>query len=195
MTTLRGLGCERVLEARGTDHDYLCGRPSRFAWWGFDPNHLGLTAAQRRKYIRTRLLLCIDCTLDIMFEWGWHIKDQHARLERLDMYKHRAHCSNCGLFCWVAGGDWEGLPTSVEADRYSYCPKCGARTLYYIDAQLDVWEVMFNDFMEAGTPLPQELIKLLHTDWPRDDRRFHRFYDYVRHQLDVFTRTGDFEVV
>src|SRR6266566_2262839 len=72
-----------------------CGEPSWFLYRGIDPIILGLTSEQRKKYIRTVLLMCPDCAKDLAHAFAWQIQDGKVRLERLDVVKFRLHCKSC----------------------------------------------------------------------------------------------------
>lgn len=201
---LKGSPCEAIRPDRarrslhngtaGYDRADMCGEPARFIWLGLDPRHLGLTVAQRRKYIRSNLLLCTDCAFETNHTFGWQIKDGKARLERLDIVKQRLHCRACGVTVWVA---WDYLadgPSTNPGSPFRFCPQCGAQSAYQLNLNVDLWEVAMEDCMSQGLEVPVQLLKMFYQQWPHQDRRFYKFYDYVRYQLDVYERTGDFDV-
>lgn len=192
--SLRGTPCQfvRPERARLNGSPEFCGSPSRFVWHGFDPAYLGKTKAEIKKYIRVQLLVCVDCALELVHEWGWHMKDNKCRLERMDVTKFRAHCGACGTTLWVA---WDAdAPQGYPGTHFWFCARCGARTVYMVDQLQDVWEVMGDDLAKQGVQFPLQLLQMLYQDWPNSRQRYWKFYDYVKHQMEVFTTTGEFEV-
>jgi hypothetical protein len=175
--------------------ELYCGKPARFMWYGLDPRRLHLTVAQRKKYIRACVLMCADCAKDLLDDIGWEIKDGRGRLERLSTVKQRTHCRACGVDLWVA---WGGEGPATNPGEFRFCPRCGERSHFAVDADKDYWEVMAEDLSIKGVEFPVQLIKMFHEDWTaqwaRADRRHRTFYDYVKHQSEVFERTGEFEV-
>jgi hypothetical protein len=201
---LVGSPCEAVRPERarrstanadaGYDRADMCGEPARFIWLGLDPRHLNLTMAQRRKYIRTNLLMCVDCAFETYHTFGWQIKDGKARLERLDIVKQRLHCRDCGVTIWVAWDYTADGPSTNPGSPFRFCPQCGARAAFRLELGVDLWEVCMEDCLAKGIEMPIPVLKMLYEDWPHQDRRFYKFYDYVKYQMDVFERTGDFEM-
>lgn len=171
----------------------MCGEPARFIWLGLDPRHLNLTAAERKRYIRTNLLMCVDCAAETLHTFGWQIKDNKARLERLDIVKQRLHCRACGVTVWAAW-DYTAQIQGNPGSPFRFCPMCGAREAYHLDLNVDLWEVAMEDCVAKGINVPIPLLKMFYDEWPRNDRRFYKFYDYVKYQVDIYERTGEFEI-
>src|SRR5258708_6872916 len=141
-----------------------CGEPSRFLYRGIEPRVLNLTAVARKKYIRTVLLMCVDCAKSIAEDFAWQIKDGHVRLESLDMVKHRMFCRTCHIsvqLIWP-DGDPQGNPGTFE-----FCPRCGASTsIPIVDPEADYFDLVAESF--PGMPL--QLVKMLYAEWPRSSR-------------------------
>lgn len=187
--SLVGAPCESArYEGRGRfghrDPVYgpLCGRPSRFIWLGIDPSALNLTVAQRKKYIRAHVLMCWDCARRMYEMFCWQLKDGKAKLERLDVVKHRLHCKDCGTTAWVS---WDTDPGVLitHPGELKWCVRCGKRAAVILDHERDFLEVMAQDLAENDATPPIQLIQMLYEDWPRTDRRFDGFYDYFKYVM------------
>lgn len=199
---LKGSPCEAIRPDRARrstlneslpyDRADMCGGEARFIWLGLDPRYLHMTVAERKRYIRTNLLLCIHCAKEMLDKFGWQIKDRHARMERLDIVKQRLHCKDCGVTLWVAWDYNASGPSTNPGSPFRFCPQCGARNSYELNLNVDLWEVCREDCEEKGLSLPIALLKMLYDDWPHNDRRFYKFYDWVRYQVETYERTGEF---
>lgn len=192
--SLRGTPCQFVRPERARLHgaeDY-CGQPSRFVWRGFDPSLYNKTKAQLKKHVHVDVFVCVDCALELMANYGWHIKDGKARLERMDVTKFRGHCKACGTTAWIA---WDHeVPQTYPGTHFSFCPRCGERSVFMVDQLQDVWEVMSEDLAGRNLNFPIQLLKMLYEDWPNCRKRFWKFYDYVQYQMDCYERTGEFDM-
>lgn len=154
----------------------LCGLPSDFVWLGIDPLALGLTVAQLKKYKPSTLLLCADCAMDMAHDFAWYIRDGKARLERLTVQPLRISCHECHAVVKVM---WDQDAPQFNPGAIQFCPRCGARSVAAIDPEADYWDLM----VEAFDNMPLQLLKMLYAEWPRHDRRYHRFRDYVADQI------------
>lgn len=164
--------------------DAACGRRSKFLFRGIDPSALALTAAERKKYIRTVLLMCEDCAKALIDDFAWQIQDGKVKIERLEMVKHRLHCRECSTTIALV---WPEDAPVTNPGEFAFCPRCGAKALFHINPNEDYWEIISETFEN----MPVELVKLLYVEWPRSDRRFPRFADYVRHSIEEFDATGE----
>jgi hypothetical protein len=145
-----------------------------------------MTAAQRKKYIRSNLLLCGDCAMELCHEFAWHIRDGKARLERLDVQPLRITCRQCHAATKIS---WDESAPPMNPGMIQYCPRCGANQVAIIDPEADYWDIMERAF----APMPLMLLKMLYEEWPRNDRRYRRFRDYVEDQIKQFESTQTFE--
>ena len=134
-------------------------------------------------------MICCDCAKELLHEFGWQIKDGKARLEGIDMTRQRMHCRACGVNVWVAWVD--GAPSTYPGSPFMFCPRCGVQSAFVIDIEQDYWEIMAEDLAINNVHFPVQLLKMLYDEWPRNDRRFHRFYDYVEYQRKIFESTGE----
>lgn len=177
---LVGSPCESVRRLG----DRACGDPAAFLYRGIDPLVLGLTVAQRKKYIRTVLVLCPDCAMSLAHAFAWQIKDGKVRLERLDVVKFRLHCSNCLAFVHV---EWDTDAPQGNPGELIWCPKCGVKAAYRLDPEQDYWDVL----SKSLDNMPILLVQMLYAEWDRT--KYRRFVDYVRLQIEQSDATGTFD--
>lgn len=173
----------------------LCGLPSSFVWLGVDPRVLHLTAKQRKAYKPTTLIICADCAMELAHDFAWQIKDRVARLERLDVQPLRIACAKCHAATKIS---WDADAPQLNPGMIQFCPRCGAQQVALIDPEADYWDILTETFgttLPTGefVPFPKPLLLMLYGEWPRNDRRYRAFRDYVADQMKQFDDTGDFE--
>jgi len=175
----------------------LCGLPSHFIWLGIDPLVLKLSAAKLKKYKPSTLLLCADCAMELAHAFAWQIRDGKVRLERLDVVFLRISCQACHACTKITWDHGQDGP-STHPGPIQYCPRCGHNQIALIDPEADYWDILVESFGTRdsdGTlvPFPKQLLQMLYSEWPRHDRRYQRFADYVADQMKQFDESGEFE--
>lgn len=140
----------------------LCGYPALFKYtpvtWTLPP-----------------IILCSDCAYAILHDHGWQIKDGKARLEPLDMVRFRAYCPECIIHVTMS---WTPGAPSGNPGQFTFCPRCGKKVGYFIDADKDYWEILTESLGTPEIPYPLELAQMLYQEWDRT--KYSRFFDFVR---------------